>query len=325
MKAACFKDGSISIQEIDTPAPRPGEALIRVLYSGICNTDIELYRGYYGFSGVPGHEFVGIVEEVNDNDRSLVGKRVCADINIGCGACRRCMSGDSRHCPEKRTLGINDQQGIFAEYVALPTGNLFPVPENVSDEEAVYAEPLAAALEIGQQIHITARDRIAVLGDGKLGLLCAFALSVYSPRVLLIGRHENKLKIASGNGIDTMVSGDQDLSRQFDMVVEATGSETGIRDALTMVRAEGTVVAKTTSHKPSEIDLAKIVVDEIQIIGSRCGSIPLSLTALSKKLIPVGALTEAMYPFLEFEKGFKHALRKGTLKILLDHTSASNT
>ncbi|MBN2050601.1 MAG: alcohol dehydrogenase catalytic domain-containing protein [Spirochaetales bacterium] len=322
MKAVYFENGTLSLREIPVPEPAEGEAFIRVLQSGICNTDIELYRGYYGFSGVPGHEFVGLVERVNAADRSLEGRRVCADINIGCGSCPRCLSGDSRHCPQKRTIGINDQQGVFAEYVILPIANLSPVPEEVTDDEAVYAEPLAAALEIGQQIHLTAQDRIAVLGDGKLGLLCAFALAVYSPRITLVGRHEKKLKVASDYGIETLMSGTTDLSAQFDMVVEATGSETGIRDALALVRPEGTVVVKTTSHKPSEIDLAKLVVDEIRLVGSRCGSIPLALSTLAKKLVPVTSLTEAVYPLEDFEQAFEHARKKGTLKILLKHPDA---
>ncbi len=319
MKAVYFGNGDITMKEIEKPAPGPGEALVRVLYSGICNTDIELYRGYYGFSGVPGHEFVGLVEEVNAQDRSLAGGRVCADINIGCGTCPRCLSGDSRHCPNRRTLGIKDQQGVFTEFVVLPLGNLFPVPPEVTDEEAVYAEPLAAALEIAQQVHITAGDSIAVLGDGKLGLLCAFALSIYSPSVILIGRHEDKLKIASESGISTFLSKNRTPGGPFDMVVEVTGSETGIREALALTRPEGTVVVKTTSHKPSEIDLARLVVDEIRVLGSRCGSIPLALSVLSRKMVPVTRLTEAIYPLAEFKKAFEHARRKGTLKILLDH------
>jgi len=322
MKAVHFGNGDITMKEIEKPAPGPGEALIRVLYSGVCNTDIELYRGYYGFSGVPGHEFVGLVEEVNAQGRSLAGGRVCTDINIGCGTCPRCLSGDSRHCPNRRTLGIKDQQGVFTEFVALPLENLFPVPPEVTDEEAVYAEPLAAALEIAQQVHITAGDNIAVLGDGKLGLLCAFALSIYSPSVVLIGRHEDKLKLASESGISTFLSKNRTLEGPFDIVVEVTGSETGIREAIALTRPEGTVVVKTTSHKPSEIDLAHLVVDEIRILGSRCGSIPLALSVLSKKMVPVTRLTEAIYPLAEFKKAFEHALRKGTLKILLDHRYA---
>ncbi len=320
MKAVYFEKGSYRIIETDKPMPTGNEAMVRVRSAGICNTDIELHRGYYGFTGVPGHEFVGEVEScpVAPN---LEGRRVVADINIPVGD----FDGDPRHVHGRDVLGIVNRQGAFAEYVCIPVTNLYPVPENVPDRAAVFAEPLAAGLEPGQQLHIHANDRVLVLGDGKLGLLTALGLRIACPGIVLAGRHESKLGIAARQGVETLridkpdeLAGIADGMPRFDTVIEATGSEHGLGYAMNFVRPEGTIVVKTTSHNPSSIDLAKIVVDEISIVGSRCGDISYALSVLERNMMNVRPMIEAEYDFADFEKAFEHSMEKGTLKILLN-------
>ncbi|WP_320169480.1 alcohol dehydrogenase catalytic domain-containing protein [Maridesulfovibrio sp.] len=319
MKSVFFESGRISIVERDVPVPSGDEALLKVLVAGICNTDIELHRGYYGFAGVPGHEFVAEVVECSCRP-DLVGKRVVADINCPVGA----YSGDRRHVPGRTVIGIVNHDGAFAQYLKVPAENLCEVADGVADTVAVFAEPLAAGLEVSQQIHITGNMRIMVLGDGKLGLLTALGLKIYNPNVLLIGKHEDKLAIAAEQGVATHCIGSPDElpglageMDKFDLVVEATGSENGINYALEFVRPEGTIVAKTTSHLPSSINLAKVVVDEISIVGSRCGDIGLALSVLEQGLIDVCGLIEAEYLFAEFEAAFEHSMRRGAKKVLV--------
>lgn len=320
MKAVYFKNGSYKIIEMDMPVPKEGEALIKVLVAGVCNTDIELYRGYYGFSGVPGHEFVGRVEKC-PKLFELEGKRVVADINMPVGG----FTGDRRHVPGREVLGIVNRQGAFAEYVCVPVENLVSVPESVPDRVAVFAEPLAAGLEPGQQLHLRANDKVLVLGDGKLGLLSALGLRFSCPGLVLAGKHDSKLKIAAQQGVKVLkITKPDDLVKVFsdwplfDYVIEATGSEDGLGYALDLVRPEGTVVAKTTSHKPSTFNLAKLVVNEISLVGSRCGDIGYAVSMLENNLLNVLPLIEAEYAFSDFGPAFEHALKKGSLKILLN-------
>ncbi len=319
MRAIYFKDGKIDLIEREKPQLGPGEALLKVLVAGICNTDIELHKGYYGFSGIPGHEFVAVVEECSDR-KELVGKRVVADINCPVGP----YAGDRRHVAERTVVGIVNHDGCFAEYLKVPAENLFLVADNVADRDAVFAEPLAAGLEVSQQIHVTGDMKVMVLGDGKLGILTALALKIYNPHVLLVGKHEDKLAIAGKQGVVTHCISDPvelgDLAAQwdkFDLVVEATGSEQGINYALDFVRPEGTVVAKTTSHLPSSINLAKLVVDEISIVGSRCGDIGLALNVLEQDMVDVSGLIDAEYEFSDFKQAFEQAMRKGAKKVLV--------
>lgn len=319
MRSVYFKDGNIDLIDKEKPELGAGEALLRVVVAGICNTDIELHKGYYGFEGVPGHEFVAVVEECPECPE-LVGKRVVADINVPVGE----YTGDRRHVVNRTVIGIVNHDGAFAEYLKAPVDNLFVVADDVDDNAAVFAEPLAAGLEVSQQIHVTGDMRVMVLGDGKLGLLTALALKIYNPHVLLVGKHEDKLAIAAKQGVKTYCIGNPDelvdLASQwdkFDLVVEATGSENGLGYALDFVRPEGTIVVKTTSHKPTSLNLAKVVVDEISIVGSRCGDIGLALSVLEQKMIDVSGLIEAEYDFAEFEKAFEHAMRKGTKKVLV--------
>lgn len=314
------------IAEAGIPRPGPGEALVKVLASGVCNTDLELFKGYMGFSGVAGHEFAGQVEEAPDAP-DLVGARVSCDINWGNEPWTALHGGDARHCPGRRVLGILNWDGAFAEYLLAPVANLRRVPDGVSNEQAVFAEPLAAALEISQQMHLRADMKMLVLGDGKLGLLCACGLRHFCPNLVLAGKHARKLAIAEKHGVAVRkIEQPSDLEEKllpelglFDVVVEATGAPDGINHALNLTRPEGTVAAKTTSHAPSQINLAKIVVDEITVLGSRCGDIGLALSFLKDGLVDVSALIEARYPFADFEQAFAHASRKGALKILLEY------
>lgn len=319
MQAIYFEDGKISFIEREMPQLAEGEALLKVRIAGICNTDIELHKGYYGFAGVPGHEFVAEVEECPDRPE-LVGKRVVADINCPTGP----FKGDHRHAPNRTVIGIVAHDGAFAEYLKAPADNLVPVGDGVSDEAAVFAEPLAAGLEVSQQVHITGDMRIMVLGDGKLGLLTALALKLYNPNVLLVGKHEDKLSIAGRQGVKThCIAAPEELSglaedwEKFDLVVEATGSEQGINYALDFVRPEGSIIAKTTSHLPSSINLAKLVVDEISIVGSRCGDIGLAMSVLEQGMIDVSGLIEAEYEFSDFREAFDRAMSKGAKKVLV--------
>ncbi|MFW5957724.1 MAG: MDR/zinc-dependent alcohol dehydrogenase-like family protein [Desulfosalsimonas sp.] len=325
MKAVKFEDKSVLLTENPVPGIRKGEALIKISMAGICNTDFEIFNGYAGFSGIPGHEFAGTVEKAPDFPE-LEGKRITSDINCGCGKCGWCRSGDARHCPDRSVIGIRDRNGAFAEYLSVPVKNIHLIPESVENYRAVFAEPLAAALEITQQIHIKNSDRIVVLGDGKMGLLAALALRHHCANLMLAGRHPEKLAIASKKGVDTLLlkRGDSTEAADpmpcgpFDIVVEATGSPDGIQDALSLVRAEGTVIAKTTSHSRSRIDLSKVVVNEIHLLGSRCGDINLALRYLENWLVDVKPLVEKIYSFSDFTEAFDHAGRKGSLKVLLD-------
>ncbi|MCF8110655.1 MAG: alcohol dehydrogenase catalytic domain-containing protein [Desulfobacteraceae bacterium] len=324
MKAAKLENRHAFLTEMPIPKPEENEALIKISTAGICTTDIEILHGYAGFSGIAGHEFAGTVEKA-PSFPELEGKRATADINCGCGKCKWCSSGDARHCRDRSVIGIRGRNGAFAEYLCVPVKNIHLIPESVEDYRAVFAEPLAAALEITQQVHIKNTHRIAVLGDGKMGLLTALALRHHCENLLLAGRHPEKLAVVSGKGIDTILLEPSDSTGAagsrpdpFDIVVEATGSPEGIQDALAMVRAEGTVIAKTTSHRRSQIDLCEVVVNEIHILGSRCGDINLALRYLENGLVDVDLLVEKIYPFSDFTEAFDHACRKGSLKVLLD-------
>lgn len=308
MKAVRISDGSLHLADALMPCPGPHEALIRVLMAGICNTDLELLKGYMNFSGIPGHEFVGLVESAPSRPE-LVGRRVVADINIG--SC----PGDHRHAPDRTVLGILGKDGAFTQYVTLPVWNCHLVPDNVDDQTAVFAEPLAAALEVGQQVHIRAGDRVAVLGDGKLGLLIALGLRHLCPGVMLVGKHPDKLAIAAAQGVRTTLA--DEVSGPFDVVVEATGRPEGITSAMGLVRDEGTIVLKSTTEAASCLDISRIVVREITLVGSRCGDTALALDHLSHGLVDPSGLVEAVLPFEDVEEAFRLAARPGARKVLV--------
>jgi threonine dehydrogenase-like Zn-dependent dehydrogenase len=318
MKAIVF-DGKLKyMKDYPVPVPAEGEALIRVSLAGICNTDLEIIKGYLGFRGVLGHEFVGTVAEVKGEGQHLVGNRVVGEINCGCGVCEYCRSGIRSHCPSRKTLGILGKDGCFAEYVTLPVDNLLEVPDNVADEEAVFTEPLAAAFEITDQIQIKPTDRVLVLGDGKLGILAALVLGLTQADVTLAGKHDRKLAIAREHKIDTVRLRDLKIVNQYDVVVEATGSPIGFDLALQLVRPRGVIVLKTTAAKGKEINLAPIVIDEIQVIGSRCGPFAPALRALSKKVLDVNPLISSIYKPEEVVKALKKAASRDSLKVILN-------
>jgi threonine dehydrogenase-like Zn-dependent dehydrogenase len=302
----------------DVPVPeRNGEALVRVVISGICNTDLEIVRGYAGFLGTIGHEFVGVVEAADDLPE-LVGSRVVGEINAGCGKCELCRAGDPRHCPDRTVLGIHGRDGAHAEFLRLPSRNLIAVPENVSDESAVFAEPLAAAYGMSERVDITADTEVAVIGDGKLGLLCAMTMALRSPSVTLIGKHTAKIAIAERSGVEGVLADDAGkLARSFDVVVEASGSESGFATALHLVKPRGSIVLKSTFHGETRLEASRIVVDEISIIGSRCGRLAPAVELLASKRLSVEDLISDEFRLENGVAALEHAGKKGVLKVLL--------
>lgn len=286
----------------------------------ICSTDIEITRGYSGFEGTLGHEFVGIVE--NSPDRpDLSGKRVVGEINVGCGDCQLCQKGDARHCPKRTVLGIKGRDGSHAEFVSLPSRNLLEIPPDLSDEEAVFIEPLAAALGITERIDLKNAEKIAIIGDGKLGLLCAFALNRVCPSLTLYGRYSSKLKIAEAAGIETCLVDETTHPYSFyDVVVEATGSESGFAMALDLVRPRGTIVLKSTYSGKAEIEAWRIVVDEISIVGSRCGRFKPTIEWLVNNRIDLAQLISDEFPLSKGLAAFDTAKQPGVLKVLLRNT-----
>lgn len=305
----------LAVKDIDLPE-REGEALVRVVLSGICNTDLEIARGYAGFKGTIGHEFVGLVETAPD--KSLIGQRVVGEINAGCGECSLCRSGDPRHCPKRTVLGIVGRDGAHAEFLTLPVANLLPVPETIADEHAVFAEPLAAACGILERATVTTDKKVAVIGDGKLGLLCAQAIALTGAAVLLIGKHAEKLRIAARRGIETTTAKQAAKRKnEFDVVVEASGSASAFSLALDLLRARGVLVLKSTFEGTTEINAARLVVDEISVVGSRCGRFPPALDLLRTGAIDVDSLISEEHPLDRGVFAMERASKKGVLKVFL--------
>lgn len=321
MKAVVFNDneGLVLKTDYQKPVPQKGEALIKVSMAGICNTDAEIIKGYMGYSGVLGHEFVGVVEEVNGADQSWVGKRVVAEISYGCDSpeCPWCAVKNYRHCPDRHTIGIWRKDGCFAEYITLPTNILFEVPENVNDEQAVFVEPLAAACEITEQLHIEPTHKVVVLGDGKLGLTTALTLNAQNLDVTLVGKHQNKLDIAKAQGVQTMLLEDLKVSNNFDVVVEATGSVSGFETSLNLVKPRGVLVLKSTIATGKELNLAPIVINEITVLGSRCGQFGPALRLLKNNRIDFKPFISKMYPIDDAIEGFEANKAKDSIKIIL--------
>lgn len=304
------------VEDYPTPEPAAGEALIRVSVAGICNTDLELVRGYMQFRGIPGHEFVGVVERAPGAEE-WENRRVVGEINAACGDCPTCRAGRPTHCPHRTTLGIAGRDGAFAEYLTLPVHNLLPVPDSILDEVAVFTEPLAAACEILQQVHVHPTDRVVVLGDGKLGLLCAQALALTGCDLTAVGHHQEKLDILARRGIPTTLE-DEAVEPGADLVIEATGHPGGYAAARRLVRPRGTVVLKSTYHGSLDADLTMVVVDEITLAGSRCGPFAPALRLLERGLVDVAPLVQARYPLGEALTAFERAARPGTLKVLVE-------
>lgn len=290
---------------------------MRVLLSGICNTDLEIARGYAGFKGTIGHEFVGVM----DGDGPLSGQRVVGEINAGCGECALCKSGDPRHCAQRTVLGILGRDGAHAEFLRLPLNNLFNVPSGVPDEHAVFTEPLAAACGILERVDVQNGDRVAVMGDGKLGLLCAQVLALSGAQVVLIGKHPEKLRIAERRGIETeTVKSGAKRKREFDVVVEASGSPSAFTVALELLRPRGVLVLKSTFAEASDIgqfNQARLVVDEISIVGSRCGRFEPALDLLKKGALDIDSLISEEYPLSRGVYAMERAAKKGIMKVFL--------
>ncbi|MDO5297435.1 MAG: alcohol dehydrogenase catalytic domain-containing protein [bacterium] len=324
MRALVY-DGSLKLTDIEMAPLRSGEARIKVLLAGICNTDLEICRGYMNYQGILGHEFVGIVTEAAaDCDpaeaQKWLGRRVVGEINCGCGHCCLCAQGDTRHCAARTTLGIDRHPGVMASYCTLPFANLYAVPNEVSDSQAVFTEPLAAAWNILEQVHIIPSDRVLLLGDGKLGQLCAQTVRLSGCDLTAVGKHEDKLRLLEPFNVRVRLLNDWMAERSaepaYDIVIEATGSAGGLELALQAVRPRGTIVLKTTVTERSQLDLAPIVVHEIKIIGSRCGRFAPALRALQQGVIHVEPLIAGTYDLADGVEAFALA-KKSSLKVLL--------
>lgn len=353
MKALVFDKELKLVDDYKKPVPKKGEALVRVTLAGICNTDYEITKGYMGYVGILGHEAVGIVEDVNINTdkchseankqeilrcaqndakaeespnstnniykHPLIGKRVVPEISYGCKDpnCEWCAKHNYRHCPNRHTLGIWHKDGVFAQYFTMPVEVLFEVPDNVADEQAVFTEPLAAALEINEQLHIKPMDKVVVLGDGKLGLITAIALNAQNLNVTLVGKHQNKLDIARAQGVKTALLNDFKIEKIYDVVVEATGSVNGFETSLALTKPRGVLVLKSTVATGKELNLAPIVIDEITVLGSRCGQFPPALRLLESGKIDLTPLISATYEIDNAIEAFEKNKEKDTLKVLL--------
>jgi threonine dehydrogenase-like Zn-dependent dehydrogenase len=314
MQAVYLEDGKVTVRDVPVPARPSGFALIRLLKAGICNTDLELQRGYYGFSGIPGHEFVGQVVEADAPE--WTGTRVAGEINLACGHCEWCRRGIGRHCPARTVLGIVNHPGAFAEYILLPEGNLHRLPDEIPTNDAVFIEPLAAACEILEQVSIERGRRVAVLGDGKLGLLVAQAIQQHGARVVQYGRHADKLQIAASTGVEIQ-AGEEPPRKEYEFVVDCTGSPDGLREAVSMVQPRGTVLLKSTIHGEVAVDTAPIIVDEVTLVGSRCGRFEPAIELLRRRRIDVASMLSAEFPLERAPDAFIEAAKRGVLKVLL--------
>ncbi|MBM3818164.1 MAG: zinc-binding dehydrogenase [Acidimicrobiia bacterium] len=328
MRALALSDTGVSLRtDYPTPTPRPGEVLVRVLRAGICETDLQLVGGYIGgttrsrsgrpgFRGVLGHEFVGVAES-----GVFEGRRVVGEINCSCGECETCRAGHPTHCSSRSVLGILDHDGAFADMIAVPERNLHVVPDEVETDAAVFTEPVAAAFQIPAQLNVTRTDRVVVLGDGRLGNLCAQVLSTLTPYVTVVGKHSHKLALLRSLGIATCPLSELPPERMADIVVDCTGSDTGLPTALGIVRPRGTVVLKTTVAGTQTLALAPIVIDEVTVIGSRCGPFGKALTALQDGSVKVLPLISVRFNLSEGVDALEHARSKPVLKVLLDVTA----
>lgn len=308
MLSVYLENGLVEVKKQPLPRIAKGFARIRMLAAGICSTDLELQRGYYGFAGTPGHEFVGELED---------GTRVVGEINLACGHCAWCARGFGRHCPNRTVLGIVKHPGAFREFLTLPITNLHRVPKAIPTEHAVFIEPTAAACEILDQVKIAKGTRVAVLGDGKLGLLIAQVLQAHGARVLLLGRHREKMRLVEWSGVTTEMLTGKLPEKAFPMVVDATGSTEGLRAAIAMCEPRGTVVMKSTVHGLVSIDTAPAIVNEITLVGSRCGRFEPALRMLALGKVRVADLISEEFPLERAREAFERANTKGVLKVLL--------
>jgi threonine dehydrogenase-like Zn-dependent dehydrogenase len=316
MRAIVLDGGTLTLRDRPTP-PAAHECLVRVTAAGICGTDLELLRGYAGFSGVPGHEFVGVVQDASPADRTWMGRRVVGEITVGCGRCAGCRAAGRGHCDVRTVLGIRGRDGAFAEYLSLPATNLHVVPESLDDVTAVFIEPTAAACRVVEQVHVDRDTRAAVVGAGRLGLLMAQVLRQVRARVTVIVRGERGRLAAKALGLETATlhAASTSLARCFDLVVDATGDPAGFAAASPLVRPRGTLVVKSTFHGATAVSFAPLVVDEITVIGSRCGPFDRAIALLEAGLIEVKPLLAGTYPLEQYARAFDRA-REG-LKVVL--------
>jgi threonine dehydrogenase-like Zn-dependent dehydrogenase len=314
MEAVWLENNQIKLADVQQPN-RPDEALIRIRKAGICSTDLELVKGYYPYTGILGHEFVG--EVVNAPDTSWIGQRVVGDINAVCGKCEACLNGRPTHCENRTALGIVNRDGVFAEYTSLPLENLHRVPDSVPDEMAVFTEPLAAALEIQQQIQIRPTDRVLLVGAGRLGQLIAQTLALTGCDLRVVARHSYQQEILSARNIG-LITEENIQPRKWDIVVEATGSSDGFNLARRAIRPRGTMVLKSTYKGDMNVNFSSIVVDEINLIGSRCGPFEPALRLLEKREVDPRVLISDQYKLQDALKAFEKAAQPGVLKVLLE-------
>lgn len=309
-----FDGKKLHLQE-NYPEPSHDEALVKISLAGICGTDLEILDGYMDYRGILGHEFVGVV--VKSRNRDLIGKRVVGEINVGCGECTSCKNRMERHCPNRTVLGILKRDGAFAEFLALPEKNLHIIPDSVTDEQAVFVEPLAAAFEITQQVNLDPDWNVGIVGDGRLAQLIANVLKLYCTKIVCFGRHENKLANLKKLGIDTRLEIVPDDEHGFDLVVEATGNSSGFVDAMKLVKPRGVVVLKSTIASKENLDLTPAVVNEVTLVGSRCGTFRPAIEALASGKISVDCLVDSTYALDKFQDAIKHAKKPDALKVFL--------
>jgi threonine dehydrogenase-like Zn-dependent dehydrogenase len=315
MKALYF-DGTLSVREVPVPHPLENEVLIKILYSAICNTDLEIIRGYMGFTGIPGHEFVG---EVVTPDRKLTGQRVVGEINCSCGDCYLCNTGRRTHCPNRSVLGIYKHEGVFAEYIVLPEENLHIIPSNLESTRAVFTEPLAAAIEIFEQIQIKPSHNVFIFGAGKLGILISQVFRLNGCDYKTYDSNASKVKRALEMGLNAFLLSSLKVSEMAEVCVDCTGKPEGIRIAMSHLFPRGQLVLKTTVAEPEKIDLNQIVINEFEVIGSRCGSFEPALSLLAQNLVNPDQIISRVFPFDDILKAFEFAKKPSSLKVLISH------
>ncbi len=314
MKAVYF-DGKKMILDENYLEPNPGETLVRVSLAGICGTDLEIIQGYMEYDGILGHEFVGTVEKSDNSE--LIGKRVVGEINAGCGKCDYCKKGMERHCPSRTVLGILRRNGAFAEFLSLPEKNLHVIPDSISDEQAVFVEPLAAAFEIGEQVSLQPQWGVAVVGDGRLAQLIIQVLKLKCSNITCFGRHKAKLQSLVNDGTKIKVGIDSSDEQSFDLVVDATGSNSGFADAMKLIKPRGTVVLKSTVASKENLDLTPVIINEITLVGSRCGLFKPAIDALATGIVSVDFMVDSVFALENFSEAIEHAKKPDTLKVFL--------